>query len=271
MTTSRKLSSFAAAVLVACLTLSACGDEDDPAEAESTSRGGTHDIALTEHTFHERLTTAQADAGSAHVEMTMGVRGQAITASGDIEAGKTAADSSLAMVMDIGSMGSLDMRLVDEVIYMNFGTMTQNKFVKLDLTDASNPIAKQYGQIVEQMDPSRQMELLGEAVKSFEKHGEPEQIDGVEAQPYVVVLDAAKLPGLEGLTGSQAAQVPDEITYTVFIGPDDLLRRMTFDAAGVDMTMDYSKWGEPVDIEAPNPSEVSDHDLSELLSGALNS
>jgi len=271
MTISRKLSSFAAAVLVAGLTLSACGDDDDPVHAESSSHGETRDIALTEHTFHERLTTAQADAGSAHVEMTMGVNSQAITASGDMEAGTTATDSSLAMVMDIGSMGSLEMRLVDEVFYMSFGTMTQNKFVKLDLTDDSNPIAKQFGQIADQMDPSRQMELLGEALKSFEKDGEPERIDGVEAQPYVVVVDTAKLPGLEGLTGSQAAQVPDEITYTMFIGPDDLPRRMTFDVAGVEMTMDYSKWGEPVDIEAPDPSDVSDQDLSELLSGALNS
>jgi hypothetical protein len=188
-----------------------------------------------------------------------------------MEAGKTVADSSLAMVMDIGSMGSLEMRLVDEVFYMSFGTMTQNKFVKLDLTDDSNPIAKQFGQIADQMDPSRQMEMLGEAVKSFEKDGEPEQIDGVEAQPYVVVVDTAKLPGLERLTGSRTDQVPDEITYTMYIGPDDLLRRMTFDVAGMEMTMNYSNWGEPVDIEAPDPSEVSDQDLSELLSGALNS
>jgi hypothetical protein len=32
--------------------------------------------------------------------------------------------------------------------------------------------------------------------------------------------------------------------------------------------MDYSKWGEPVDIKAPAAGEITDKDLSALMGGA---
>ena len=40
---------------------------------------------------------------------------------------------------------------------------------------------------------------------------------------------------------------------------------MQFDMSGVSMTMEFSKFGEPVDIVAPPADEVSDQTIDELF------
>ena len=49
---------------------------------------------------------------------------------------------------------------------------------------------------MDQMDPSKQLEQFKTAVTSFEKKGEPKTLDGVKAQPYVVVVDTSKIDAL---------------------------------------------------------------------------
>jgi hypothetical protein len=265
MTISRKLSSIAAVVLLAGLTLSACGDKDDSGDkSDAGSSGGGKTVELTQANFSQVLADSQAKAKSAHITMTLGMGGQTIKAQGDVEVGSTPADGAMAMTMDMGSSMKLDMRLVDQVFYMNMGQMTEGKYVKLDLTDDSSPIAKQYGQIMDQMDPAKQLEQFKDALKSFEKKGEPQTIDGVKAQPYVVTVDTTKIKAFKDLPAASASQIPDTIVYTMYVGPDDLPRRMEFELAGAKSTMDYTKWGEPVDIKAPAAGDISDKDLSQL-------
>ena len=269
MTFSRKLSSIAAVVLLAGLTLSACGDKDDSATDKSSSKPAAgSETTLTQANFSQVLADSQAKAKSTHVDMTVGVGGQSIKAKGDVAVGSTPADGSMTMTMDMGSSMKMDMRLVDQVFYMNMGQVTDNKFVKIDLTDDSNPLSKQYGQIMDQMDPAKQIDQLKDAVKSFEKKGAPKTLDGVKTQPYVVTVDTSKVKAFADLPAASKSQVPDTIVYTMYIGSDDLPRRMEFDLAGSKSTMDYSKWGEPVDIKAPSADEISDKALSALLGGA---
>ena len=152
------------------------------------------------------------------------------------------------------------MRLVDKVFYLNFGPLTDNKFATLDLTDESNPATKQFGDILDNVDPAKQLEQLKDAVTSFEKKGAAKEIDGVQAQPYEVVVDGSKVSAAAGLEGQGAQGVPETLTYTMFIGPDNLPRRIATDIAGTSMTLDYSKWGEDVEVEAPAKSEITDKD-----------
>ncbi len=108
---------------------------------------------------------------------------------------------------------------------------------------------------MDQMDPAKPARQFKAAVKSFEKKGEPQTIDGVKAQPYVVTVDTSKIDAFKDLAGGRrAARCPKTMVYTMYVGSDDLLRRMEFDMAGAKTTMDYSKWGEPVDIKAPSPA-----------------
>ncbi|VXA95771.1 DUF6612 family protein [Aeromicrobium sp. 9AM] len=267
MTISRKLTSFVAVAVVAGLSLSACGDKDDSAADKKTgSSGGGKSVTLTQANFSDVLTDSQAKAKSSHVDMSIGVGGQTVKAQGDVKVGSSIKDVSMAMTMTMDSR-EMEMRLVDQTFYMNMGQITDDKFVKIDLTDESNPIAKQYSRIMDQMDPASQLRQFKAAVKSFEKKGEPQTIDGVKAQPYVVTVDTSKLDAIKDLPAASRSQVPKTIVYTMYVGSDDLLRRMEFELAGAKTTMDYSKWGEPVDVQAPSPDEISDKDISEL-SGA---
>lgn len=266
--TFRSSAALLAIALTATVTLAACGDKADTASAAApTSRSASDGASVAPESFLQTVTAAQKKASTSHIELAISVGGQSITGKGDAEVGADVADSSMAMTMDLGAtgMGSIDMRLVDEVFYLDFGQMTKGKFVTIDLTDKSNPIGRQYGQIIEKLDPSKQMEQFAKALTSIQEDGSPKLIDGVQAQPYVVVLDTAKLPGVSELTGGGAAKLPDTVTYTMFVGPDDLPRRIVTDVMGSKTSIDYSKWGEPVDVQAPAKSEISDQELAELM------
>jgi hypothetical protein len=117
------------------------------------------------------------------------------------------------------------------------------------------------------MDPAHQLAQFDKAVTSFKKKGAPEKIDGVDAQPYEVVVDTSKIDALGDLPGGASAGVPQSLTYVMYVGPDNLLRRMSFELAGSKSQVDYSKWGEDVDIQAPSASEISDQDLGKMMSG----
>jgi len=269
MPISRKLASLVAVVLLAGLTLSACGDKDNgDADTKAKSSSSASDKELTAETFFTTLIDEQQKAGSAHTAMTIGVGGQSITADGDTEFGKTLADTSVSMDMDMGSAGPATMKLllVDGIMYMNLGQVTKGKYAKFDLADDDNAFAKHFSQMADQMDPSKQLEEFKNAVKSFEKKGKPKQLDGVEAQPYEIVLDTTKVDAFSEVPGG--AGVPKTITYVMYLGSDNRLRRMTANVSGSKTQVDFSKWGEDVDIKAPPASEVTDQDLSKLMGGA---
>lgn len=262
----RRLSTLAAA-LAAALALGACGsdgessDGADPAPAAGAAQA--EPAALTADTFAQEIAKAQVEAGSAHLTMTVDAGGQTMTAEGDATLGDGPADTAVSMTMQTGETGEMDVVLVDEVFYMNLGALSDGKFVKIDLNDTSNPAGAQYRQLVGQVDPGAQLEELQAAMSDFEKAGEPKEIDGVQAQPYAITIDTAKMAEVAGEQAT--AGMPASIEYTMWIGPDNLLRRMESSTIGT-VVVDYSKWGEDVTVEAPPASQVSDKDLFSSMS-----
>ncbi|AWB93429.1 hypothetical protein [Aeromicrobium chenweiae] len=112
------------------------------------------------------------------------------------------------------------------------------------------------------------MTALADAVTSVEAKGDPETIDGVQAQPYEVTVDTSRVEAFAELPEASRSTIPKTLVYTMFLGPDDLLRRMTYGFGGMTGTIDLSQWGEPVDITPPPADELSDKSLSTLLKGA---
>lgn len=241
------------AVAAMSLMLTGCGNNDLAGKATAVT--GTQ---LTSANFISEITAAQSKAETSHIDMSIGASGQKISAVGDIEVGSSAVGTKAAIKLDMGStgMGSLEMRLIDKAFYLNLGPMSQNKFAKIDLTDTSNPISAEYGKILDQLDPSNQLEQFKAAMSSIKKKGDTIKLDGVKAQPYEIILDTSKLSGISAL--GQGATIPKEVTATMFVGPDNLPRRLTTDVAGSSVTMNYSKWGEAVDIKAPPADQITD-------------
>jgi len=260
MKLSRKFSVVAVALL-AGLTLSSCGAGDSSGDGQRSGGGGKSG-SLTMANFSDVLTDSQYKAESGHMEMVMEMGDQSVNAQADFK-GSSPKDMAMTMSMDFDSM-TMRMCVLDQTLYMNMGEMSEGKYVKIDLTDRSNPVAEQWGKMMDQMDPAKQMKAFEEAVTSFEHKGGSKSIDGVEADRYEMTLDTSKIPTFKDLPEASRAQVPDTIDYTLYIGPDDLLRRMEFDVAGVKSKLDFSQWGEPVEIKAPPADEISDKDFSEL-------
>ncbi len=262
----KQLTAVSAIVLVASVSLVACSDKADPkADGVGESSGDT----LTKDNFFDEVSAAQTKAGTTHIAMALEVAGQAIKADGDLSVGENATDTAMAMTMESGQagLGSLEMRLIDQTFYLNFGPMTSNKFAKVDLTDESNPIGKQYADIIGNIDPSQQFKEFEGAVKTFEKKGKVIELDGVKAQPYVIVVDSSKLPAAKDASES----LPKDLEYTTYIGPDNLPRRVLTDLPGVaggggsTMTINYTKWGEKVSIAKPKASEITEKDFFSQL------
>ena len=252
----KKRYQFVVVVAAASLVLAGCGGKDSAAKDSAVGQEAATELTAVD--FVTEVASAQAKAKSSHVTMKIDASGQKISAVGDLQVGSKAADTKVSMKMDMGSsgLGSLEMRLVDQVFYINLGPLSGNKFAKIDLTDTSNPIGAQYGKIIDQLDPSKWIEQFKDAMSSMKKKGDPVELDGVKAQPYQLTLDTTKVPDLSKLPA--AANVPKQIVYTMFIGPDNLPRRISSEFAGSAVTMDYSKWGEAVDITAPPKDQITD-------------
>ncbi len=252
---------LAAAALAAALVLGACGGSDDSAsgqkkDEQAAAAADASPAGLTQETFAEKVAAAQAEAGTSHMTMTVDAAGQKVTAEGDVRIGESPQDTAASLTMDTGELGSMDLVLVDQVMYLNLGELTGGTFTKIDLTDRNSPLAAQYGSLLDQMDPSASIEQLRSALSGFEKSGDPEQIDGVEAQPYRLTVDTTELADA---AGQQLGGLPETLEYTMWVGPDDLVRRMTSTSVGT-VTIDYTKWGEDVSIEAPAAGQISDED-----------
>lgn len=266
----KKRHHFVVAVAAVSLMLTGCGDKDTATKdtAGSAEVGEKAEIALTADNFIAEITKAQTRARSSHVDMKIDAAGQKVGAAGEVVVGSTAAETRAALKMDMGSTGSFDMRLIDQNFYINLGPLTDNKYSKVDLTDKSNPISAQYSEIIDGLDPAKQIDVFKDAMTSVKSKGKAIELDGVKAQPYEIVLDTSKIPSIAKLGAEAGGSIPKEIVYTMFVGPDNLPRRLVTDVAGSGVTVDYSKWGEPVDIKAPPKSEISDKDLLEQMGQA---
>jgi hypothetical protein len=256
----------------ALIVIAGCGSATDTADSGLPGEPG----ALTLANLASTTSQAQLDAHTVHLDADLGIQGQSMTMSGDMEVGNSAQDTSFAFDMDAGLLGNLSMVFVDETIYLNAGEATHGKYVEIDLRDKSNPLGNLYSQLAGQTDPASITRAFKGAIEDFETVGS-EEIDGTTTTHYRVTVNARKalektlgedMPSsVEGSLGG----LPETITYDIWVDADNLPRRMAFDMMGISMDMDFSQWGEPVDIEAPPPSEISDRGLMSLRSPSLRS
>jgi hypothetical protein len=236
------------AALVLGLSLTACDGKDGTASAGNVD-GGSRTGApaatspLTQANFADRVFKALEKAGSAKVHFESGAGGQTVKGNGEIKYGDP---MSLRVTMETpkGATGApSEMLMVGNTFYIGMGdkymTLPIDAFKSMGVPDLSA-----------NLDPRIQAKAFKSAVTKFDKSGDPETIDGVQATPYTVTIDPKKSPDVFG------TMIKDPITTVYYIGPDDLLRKMVYKDKNGEFISTYSDWGVPVTIEAPPASKL---------------
>ncbi|MGC7097194.1 hypothetical protein ACPZ19_21180 [Amycolatopsis lurida] len=266
---------LAASGFALLLALTACGSESTP--TTNNPAAPQADSKPTSSLFNDaqelvRAASSKADqAKSAKFTIDMDMLGQKITGSG--QGSFEGANSKMTMSMQMMGM-SIEMRMVDGVVYMKLpeGQAPSGKpWVKLDGADSA-----ELGQAMnqaEQSDPRKILEMVQKAGKITKS--ESATLDGQEVSHYFVDLDLKKAGGLGGASEKDLAQLPDGIVVPMelWLNAEQLPVQVSMDMGAMmqkvaeqsgqkmpggnaKMTMKYSDWGSPVEVEAPPADQV---------------
>ncbi|WP_229051910.1 hypothetical protein [Aeromicrobium sp. Leaf350] len=249
----RRWAAAAALVLTAGLALTACsGDDDASGEPSASSSDASDEPAgdpLAQDEFVSTVAAAMLEAGSVHVDLDLGTSGT--SGEGDVVVGADAASTSLAV-----SVNGNEIILVDNVYYVNLGQFSGGMFLQVD-PESGGTFGETFGGLLDQANPATQLRLFESALTGFEVGDASDEVDGVKTTPYVLTLDPTKVLTPEQLSLA-GGDLPASVEVTMLLGPDDLPRRVTTTIAGAEVAIDYTAWGEPVDIAAPPADQVTD-------------
>lgn len=229
------------------------------------------------------------EAGTLHeeFEMSISAAGEDLSFSGEADIDNE--HQRVDMTMDLGMLGGEMQILMDGgVVYMRSPAFKDidTEWVSLDPSKMDPAAAAQFGGFgTGTTDPSAYIGLFA-GVFDVRASGEQE-LDGVATTHYVGTIDLKKvLEGFSDVVGEDvdaAARkqletvveqfgslgIAEKIPFEIWIDEEGLPRRqrITMDfgklvpgaeEASMGMTVDFSGFGKPVDIEIPRPSEVTE-------------
>jgi hypothetical protein len=252
-------------VVAFVLALSACGS------------GGGGDAAVSIKTLQAAVSNTQAEPSSRFVmDLAVDADGQSTSIHGE---GVVAGDSKTAQItMTIPSAGTLEERIVDGTVYMNFGDLLggtklgPEQWVKIGLDDLQQRSGGALGNLADQAGsngPQQGLEYLQGLSGDVQKVGD-DTVAGAHATHYQASIDYAKVA--EKLPDS-SAKARDQLTKLgtvpadVWINDDDRVVKMQFaidgsafgaDGGKIEMTMEITDFGVPVDVQAPPADQTVD-------------
>jgi hypothetical protein len=266
------LSAFALAV-----TLGACGDNGSGGEATNTGAQDTSAnapaAAANLADLAKSIGDETSDATSAHMTITAKAAGQDINGEGDVQFGSADA----AMTMDMSTPeGSISMVFVDGILYMKLPQELEpgKPWIKID-PNSNSEMAKALGSLNEELGKNADPRA---ALQEFEKSGEitstkEEELDGKKVTHYTITVDVQKMADQQedptqkkALQDAIAAGMKD-FPVNVYVDEEGLPVRFametpTPDGAGgmtsVNMQVDYTDWGKPVEIAAPPADQTTE-------------
>jgi hypothetical protein len=278
-TTRRQAVRRTAAATIAVLALgglAACNDggdstATDPAAADTSSpaAGDTSAPSLSAGDdvdpadFVKAVTDGVENSTTAHLTMTIdtGAAGT-MKAEGDLDYTTTPPNMAMTMTLPVAGSGEMDVRLVDGVMYLSMGQITQGKFWKIDPSDPKGPMASLgLDKLMDQMDPAHTLAALQDGISKVTYVGAEDGLDH-----YQLTVDMKKAMDAMGssLPPGAASQLPDSLAYDVWLDDQGRFAKMRMDdlptggATPGSMEMSTSGWGEDVDIAAPPADQVTE-------------
>jgi lipoprotein LprG len=234
------------------LALTACsGDDPAPAADSRTTDAADAPTAvveeettgLTPENFAQRTVAALVKAETMSMGMEMAAEGQTVTMTGQVRMTK----STMDMTVDYDMLGmTFDMIMIDGKVYMGTGGQYQEMSPQEMGADSVD-------ELMAQTDARAQIESLKGAIVSVEPQGE-EEIEGIPTTHYLVTVDPTKLTNVDP---AAAAAMGDSFGYDYWLDEADRTVRMAYAVQGVDASITYSNFGEPVEITAPDPSTLT--------------
>lgn len=236
--------------------LAACGDdsgasaaEDPTSSAAAPSLEPGQDVEPAD--FTDRIRDGFEQLTTAHATFDAELDGGSMTGEGDVD--YRADKPAVAMAVDSDTLvgSGIEIRLVDGVMYVNLGEVTQDKFWRLDLDAPDNP----FGTLGSQLDLKGSVELLEKGLESVTYAGEEDGLDH-----YEVTVDPQALVEQLGPAGvAGAPSLPDSIEYDLWLDDQSRVNRLSYEMgelASVEMTL--SDFGADVTVKAPSPGEIAD-------------
>lgn len=195
----------------------------------------------------------EEDMSSYELDMVVTTGGQTMEMAGEVDLGdgQPSVDADLTMP----GLGATRMIVVDGSAYVSMpGVTDEGMFLEVPQGELEDS-----GAGLDDIDVASTWEDWDEGAGQVVYAG-LEDVDGEELRRYEIVVDVQAVLDASGQTGSDAAEASaalgDEITYDVWVDEDDLVRRISYTAAGAVTEMTIDRWGEPMDIEAPDPEDV---------------
>jgi hypothetical protein len=270
----------AAAVAVACVVVAVAGI----ACSSRSSTGSAHLAAShSSGTPANDLLAAVSNSTSAdtvHLKLVMSIDtattgSQQVTGTGGVDFGKKAAS------IDMQVLG-MDMQVVtaDNTVYLHSAVLG-NDWYSINAADsgmggAGSLFANGF------VDPSQQFALLKDAATDVTEIG-TEQVNGESTTHYKATLDVAKAAAEEGANSSQIQQLEkagiSTLPVDVWVDGAGRVARLSLAYNGktggegllaggkLSVTVDYTDYGKPVDVQIPPANQVKD--LSESALGSM--
>ncbi|WP_019814163.1 hypothetical protein [Saccharomonospora saliphila] len=215
------------------------------------------------------------ETGSSKITLEMSVMGQQITGEG-----KASYGADPAMTLTMSAMGqATEMRMVDNTIYMKMPPQqAQAMGADTPWVSMSPGQGLPAGQMAQQSDPTKVLDTIKQSGAEITA-SETAMLNGEEVSRYTVTLDpmqALEMSGNTQLTEQQKQQFAQRMSEVgpvpmeIDLNSANLPVRIAMDmkqiaeAGGmpgeVSMTMTFSDWGTPVEVEAPPRDQVTEID-----------
>lgn len=220
-------------------------DTGDSAPADVTYEAGD-DVDPT--AFFDAFSKAMTDGKTAKVAMKM----PSVTANGAISYGTN--ELKMDLTMDAEGQTGIHMIVLDGKFFMSLpGVVPDGKFLSID------PATMGLGDLSDQLKGTSPADLASSmkgAVTKLTVVGS-EQVDGDDTTHFTMTVDPAKAADIIGTELPDGADA-SSATYDLWVGKDNLLRKVLVGVAGQQVEMTYSDWGKPVDIAAPAAGDIVD-------------
>jgi hypothetical protein len=244
------------------LGLAACGNDKPEATGYKPSAPVSTPVAtntaapqqaapvahLNRVTFVPAMTTAIAKQKSWHTTGKMTANGTTLLTMDGVQTADPVA-ISMTMTGEAFQGKTAKIVVIKNTGYVSIPGMTPaGKYQKF-----TSGLNDQLAELIDGGDPTKIFKSFNSSMVSV-KFVRTETVGGQKLDRYAVSVNTAKALAAQGK--KVPAGMPKTLTYSMWMDKSHLVRRLSFDLAGVSMVMNMTDYNKPVHITAPPASKI---------------